>query len=200
MKNTTLSFYENHALQFYHDTINVDMTDIYQPFLHNLPKDALHILDVGCGSGRDSRYFGDLGYYVTAIDGSQNLIDLAKNANTPHIDWLCLNFDEIYQQAWQGKFSGIWACASLLHIPFDHLVNLINTLLNLLIENGIIYLSFKYGDQDRLKDGRYFCDMNDKRWSDINNHLNAQTIKTWITRDNRKDRSEQWFNAILKKV
>lgn len=193
----TLDFYQTHAKDFFSQTINVDMQNVYQPFLEYLLDGTQKILDVGCGSGRDSVFFASQGFDVTAIDGSQNLIDLAKQAN-PSIDWQCLTFDEIKNQQWQNRFTGIWACASLLHLPFNDLPTVINDLIQLLKPNGILYASFKYGNSEREKDGRFFCDMNEQRWQLIETQLkSAKTLNLWQTVDNRVDRQEIWFNALL---
>lgn len=80
-------------------------------FLPYLPASA-HILDLGCGSGRDSAYFSSLGYEVTAVDGSA---ELCKRVTEKYgIDAYCLRFEEI---EFTSRFDAIWASASLLHIP-----------------------------------------------------------------------------------
>lgn len=195
----TLNYYQTHAQDFFNQTIAVDMQNLYQPFLDNLPKGKQRILDVGCGSGRDSVFFANQGFDVTAIDGSQNLIELAKQT-TPNIDWQCLTFDEIKNQDWQNQFTGIWACASLLHLPFNDLPMVINDLIRLLKPNGIFYVSFKYGDSERGKDGRFFCDMNEQRWQIVFSQLeNTVLIQRWKTKDRRVDREDIWFNCLFKK-
>ncbi|ATW70734.1 SAM-dependent methyltransferase [Moraxella osloensis] len=198
----TLDYYQRNAKDFFSQTINVDMQNVYQPFLEYLPKPHLanqqKILDVGCGSGRDSVFFANQGFEVVAIDGSQNVIDLAKQTDT-RIDWQCLRFDEIAKQSWQNQFTGIWACASLLHVPFDDLTKLLNDLIRCLKSDGILYASFKYGDSEREKDGRFFCDINEQRWQLIEEQLDsAKALKLWQTVDNRVDRQETWWNVLLK--
>ena len=200
----TLDYYQRNAKEFFSQTINVDMQNVYQPFLEYLPKTHLSnqqkILDVGCGSGRDSVFFANQGFEVVAIDGSQNVIDLAKQTDT-RIDWQCLRFDEIAKQSWQNQFTGIWACASLLHVPFDDLPKLLNDLIRCLKSDGILYASFKYGDSEREKDGRFFCDINEQRWQLIEEQLDsAKALKLWQTVDNRVDRQEIWWNVILLKL
>jgi len=196
----TLDYYQRNAKEFFSQTINVDMQNVYQPFLEYLPKAHLSnqqkILDVGCGSGRDSVFFANQGFEVVAIDGSQNVIDLAKQTDT-RIDWQCLRFHEIAKQSLQNHFTGIWACASLLHVPFDELPKLLNDLILCIKSDGILYASFKYGDAEREKDGRFFCDMNEQRWKLIEEQLDsAKPVMIWQTLDNRVDRQEIWWNIL----
>ena len=196
----TLEYYQRNAKEFFSQTINVDMQNVYHPFLEYLPKAHLSnqqkILDVGCGSGRDSVFFANQGFEVIAIDGSKSLIELAQQTDT-RIDWQCLRFDEIAKQSWQNQFTGIWACASLLHMPFDDLTKLLNDLIRCLKSDGILYASFKYGDSEREKDGRFFCDMNEQRWQLIEEQLDStKALKLWQTLDNRVDRQETWWNIL----
>ena len=198
----TLDYYQRNAKDFFSQTINVDMQNVYQPFLEYLPKPHLanqqKILDVGCGSGRDSVFFANQGFQVVAIDGSKSLIELAQQTDT-RIDWQCLRFDEIAKQSWQNQFTGIWACASLLHVPFDDLPMILNDLLSCLRPTGILYASFKYGDNEREKDGRFFCDINEQRWQIIGEQLDsAKALKLWQTVDNRMDKRDIWWNVLLK--
>ena len=198
----TLDYYQRNAKNFFSQTINVDMQNVYQPFLEYLPKTQLSnqqkILDVGCGSGRDSVFFANQGFEVVAIDGSQNVIDLAKQTDT-RIDWQCLRFHEIAKKSWQNQFTGIWACASLLHVPFEELSKILNDLLSCLRPTGILYASFKYGDNEREKDGRFFCDINEQRWQLIGEQLDsAKPVMIWQTLDNRIDRQEIWWNVLTK--
>ena len=198
----TLDYYQRNAKDFFSQTINVDMQNVYQPFLEYLPKPHLSnqqkILDVGCGSGRDSVFFANQGFQVVAIDGSKSLIELAQQTDT-RIDWQCLRFDEIAKQSWQNQFTGIWACASLLHMPFDDLTKLLNDLIRCLKSDGILYASFKYGDSEREKDGRFFCDINEQRWQLIEEQLDsAKALKLWQTVDNRMDKRDIWWNVLLK--
>lgn len=197
---TTLDYYQTYAKDFFSQTINVDMQNVYQPFLEYLPKPHLSnqqkILDVGCGSGRDSVFFANQGFEVVAIDGSKSLIELAQQTDT-RIDWQCLRFDEIAKQSWQNQFTGIWACASLLHVPFEGLPKLLNDLILCIKSDGILYASFKYGDSEREKDGRFFCDINEQRWQLIGEQLDsAKPVMIWQTIDNRVDRQEIWWNIL----
>lgn len=203
----TLEYYNHHAQSFIEQTLNVEMLPLYQRFVAKLPSaeqslichPTPHLLDLGCGSGRDALYFANLGFKITAIDGSHQMINLAKALHQQNnIDWQCYSFAEVTAAYQACSFAGIWACASLLHVPFNQLATLIEQLLSLLIADGVFYASFKYGDAEHVKDGRFFCDMNEKRWQDIIGNIN-QDIKyeTWITLDNRPDNTTEWFNVLV---
>src|SRR5579864_8513390 len=73
---STLDYYDAHALEYFESTAGLDLHELYEPFLRELPPRA-HILDAGCGSGRDTKAFLDRGYRVTSIDGSPALAHLA---------------------------------------------------------------------------------------------------------------------------
>ncbi|SCJ99810.1 tellurite resistance protein TehB [uncultured Clostridium sp.] len=151
MKNTTLDFYNSNYNDYYNNTVSVDLSKIYLEFTKILPK-AASILDLGCGSGRDSLYFKNEGYKVTAIDGSEKLAELASNLIEQ--DVIVSKFEELEIK---DRFGGIWACASLLHLDYVELEKLLIKLEAALVNNGILYMSFKYGSTEFIDDkGRYF--------------------------------------------
>jgi 2-polyprenyl-3-methyl-5-hydroxy-6-metoxy-1,4-benzoquinol methylase len=102
---STIDYYNENAESFFSDTISVDMTALYEPFLNLLPENA-HILDAGCGSGRDSLYFLRNGYKVTAIDASEKLSELASKLLKQTV--LNIGFQEMEIE---NEFDGIWASA-----------------------------------------------------------------------------------------
>lgn len=190
--DSTLRYYENHAEQFCQDTLNVDMSALYDHFLPNLPDGAL-ILDAGCGSGRDSKAFKDRGYRVVAFDASLALVERAR-AHTG-LPVAHRTFTEINETA---SYDGIWACASLLHIPEADLVSSFQRLWNALKPGGTFYLSFKYGDAERTQAARHFTDANETRLAKwLETITDIADVKTWITPDQRPGRNEQWLNALL---
>ena len=166
---STLNYYDENAVEFACQTVSIDMHDLYELFINQLPqRDTQCILDVGCGSGRDANYFAKQGYEVTAIDASAELIQWAERHHmSSKIDWHHLDFSGIEKQPWANKFTGIWACASLLHVPFLELPCIIELLLETLTDEGVMYLSFKYGEGERVDEERFFCDMDELRWKTI---------------------------------
>lgn len=97
-------------------------------------------------------------------------------------------------------YDGIWACASLLHCERTRLKEVIGKLLSALKPNGVLYMSFKYGDSDREKDGRQFTDLNEEQAEALRKQFNhVQQIKQWVTIDQRPERQEKWLNLLWKK-
>lgn len=204
--NSTLDFYNRHADAYIKQTRQVDMHALYDAFVRQLPTDIKmpqHILDVGCGSGRDSFWFSNkLAMNVTAIDGSLELIKRNQAYySISNIDWRYLKFEDIKHQGWQNQFTGIWACASLLHVPFNELPNMIVSLLDTLVPGGTMYASFKYGDSERWDGDRFFCDMNENRFIEVLQQINLNNLvyETWITADQQGGRDIDWFNILLRK-
>lgn len=201
-KDRTLSYYNDQASVYYQQTCAVNLEEIYSQFINRLTFESdLNILDVGCGSGRDSLYFASLGFTVTAVDGSAKLLNLAKKNCEHDINWLHLSFTDIANQDWINHFIGIWACASLLHLPFKELPDVLNVLVAALKTGGVIYLSFKYGDSERLEGDRLFCDMNGSRVEQLLTKIPSVTlVKSWQSYDKRYDNSTIWLNAIIIKT
>jgi SAM-dependent methyltransferase len=150
------NYYEIHAENFIKSTFDVDMSALYDRFLKYLKPNS-KILDVGCGSGRDSLAFKKMGHIVTAFDASPAMVSIAsKNLSQPvlHCAFQDISFDE--------EFDAAWACASLLHVPLNELPAVLSKLFSALIQGGILYMSFKYGNGERVaEDGRSFTDFNE---------------------------------------
>jgi len=198
----TLNYYDENAVEFVCQTLSIDMHDLYELFINQLPqRDTQCILDVGCGSGRDANYFAKQGYEVTAIDASAELIQWARQHHmSSRITWVHLDFSSIEKQAWENKFTGIWACASLLHVPFLELPCIIESLLETLTDDGVMYLSFKYGEGERIDNERFFCNVNESRWTTIVANI-PQVIEydIWLSADKRADCKDAWFNVMIKR-
>lgn len=192
LKANTTMYYNTYAEDFAQNTLSVDMSALYQRFLPLIPPSG-HLLDAGCGSGRDAKYFQSLGYEVSAFDASSELAQMASN-------YLNINVDVLTFQTFKESnvFDVIWCCASLLHVPKVELMDAISRLRRALKQHGVLYMSFKYGDEERVKEGRFFCDQNEQT---INQYLAGFDVKDmWITGDQREGRSsEQWLNVIVEK-
>lgn len=114
-------------------------------FIQNLK--GKNILDVGCGPGRDAKYFCEHGFDVTGIDLALNFVEMASR-NVPgakflQMDMADLDFDD-------DEFDGVWACASFLHIPKKQAKDVLSGFFRVLKPGGLLFLSVKQGDGEKL--------------------------------------------------
>jgi 2-polyprenyl-3-methyl-5-hydroxy-6-metoxy-1,4-benzoquinol methylase len=186
-------YYDTHEREFDDGTADLDMSALYGPFLKHVRAGG-RILDAGCGGGRDSKNFIAMGFAVTAFDASDAMCRLASRRAGIHVQRL--RFQDV---AWQNQFDGIWACASLLHVPEAELPTVLRRLAIALAPGGALFASFKRGLGERLAaDGRRFTDQtSDSVAALINGHTGLKLVRVWETADVRPDRADQhWVNLI----
>lgn len=191
----TIDYYNQNAKNFIENTQNVDMHLAQDKFLQLLDSQS-SILDFGCGSGRDTKYFLEKGYHVTATDGSAELCKLASAFTGIEVkEMLFQELDDI------NKYDGIWACSSILHLPKKELFPVLRKMCIALKSAGVIYSSFKYGDFEGERNGRYFTDFTEDTFRDFIKDISELTIEDhWITSDVRPGRgNEKWLNLIIRK-
>lgn len=188
----TVQYYEDNAEQFAQDTLHVDMSPLHERFLAQLPP-ASRILDAGCGAGRDAAVFLQLGYQVEAFDASPKLVKIAKETSGIHVQLSTfLNFTS------DRPFAGIWACASLLHVPARNMSATLKHMAELLEPKGVMYVSFKYGEGETHHNGRHFTNCTEERLAEFLEDTGLSIYETWISADQRPERAdEQWLNALL---
>ena len=194
--NKTLSYYNTNTSSFVESTQSVQMTEACSRFTAKLPTSSI-ILDFGCGSGRDTKYFLEHGYLVEAIDGSEELCKVASAYTGITVKkQLFTELSEVQ------KYDAIWACSSILHASSDELVIIIKKIWTALKDNGLFYTSFKYGTFEGERNGRYFTDMTEGSLSALLTKVTGFNIEEqWITSDVRPGREEEkWLNVILKKI
>lgn len=190
--NKTLRYYNETAKEFVQGTVDADLSRLHRRFLKLLPIGA-HILDLGCGSGRDAKAFLDAGYQVTAMDGAEACCVLAKGyIGQPVLNKTFAELDFV------ADFDGIWACASLLHVPFGELTEIFEKIAKALKPGGFFYASFKYGDFEGERNGRYFTDLDEKRLAALLKPVKElKIVETFVTGDVREGRDgEKWLNLI----
>lgn len=191
----TIDYYNVNAKNFRDTTVFVKFENTQKRFLDKLPARA-RILDFGCGSGRDTKYFLGQGYQVDAIDGSVELCKLASEYTG--IEVKNMFFQDLSDVE---KYDGIWACSSILHLPVHELVDVMRKMVAALQNNGIIYTSFKYGTFSGERNGRYFTDMTEETFEEFLRQIKGLELEEqWMTADARPERGEEkWLNLILRK-
>ena len=211
------NYYDEHSNEYAELTVKADMSKQYAKFMAYLPTDA-SILDAGCGSGRDSLFFMKKGYAVTMLDASAGMCKCAEKLTGQKA--LCMKFDEI---EFADRFDGIWACASLLHVPEKELDNIFVKFWRALKDNSILYASWKYGEEEHYDGERFYCDMTEDKLKNVlaraktTRRLQDATclsgahdcesdanlfdcLDCWVEEDALPlGREQKWLNVVLRK-
>jgi SAM-dependent methyltransferase len=193
IERETADYYQTEAQRFVDATADVDMGPLYRHFLPRLPHPA-DILDVGCGSGRDSLFFQQQGHRVSAIDASPQIAAIVQRETS-----LTVTVQRVQDISFQHEFDGIWASASLLHVPQAELPEVFERLARALRTTGLLYCSFKYGHGEHQRQGRWFTDMDEKGLLGLLEPVDGLTAgEVWVSADRRPGREhERWLNAVL---
>ena len=191
----TIDYYNNNAKAFNDSTVGVEFYEMQDKFLGNI-SGGKRILDFGCGSGRDTKYFLSKGYDVDATDGSTEMCRLAGELTGIEVKQMM--FDELSAV---DKYDGIWACSSILHLNKTDLKDVMIKMAAAVKDTGIIYTSFKYGEFSGERNGRFFTDFTTESFRDFIKDIPSLEIREeWITGDVRPGRgNEKWLNLIIQK-
>ncbi len=191
--NDTVEYYNRNAGEFVAGTIHADVSEIRDRFLSYV-KTQGRILDAGCGSGRDALAFSKAGYQVEAFDASPELCKRASEMLGFPVE--CKRFEDM---TGGPQYDGIWACASLLHVREQDMKDVMHRLKGLLNPGGILYASFKEGETERVKDGRFFHDMTEESCKALFEEAGFSVLELFTSRDVREDHpGEAWVNIIVK--
>lgn len=195
LMDKTKEYYNIYAKEFIKNTENSNMEEIYCVFESYL-QPFCSLLDLGCGSGRDSVYFKTKGYKLTSIDYSQNICNEVKKSKK--IDVLCVDMRSL---EFTNSFHAIWACASFLHLSHNDFLNVLNRCYNALKENGIIYFSLKEGSGEKIINQRFFSFYTKDSLKILIDVQKFEIKRIWKTLDVRPNqRKTVWINVILRKI
>lgn len=192
----TINYYDINSQSYYEEwngkfVQNYDFDSVPDTFLNYLKPNS-YVLDFGCGSGRDSIYFKKKNYRVKAVDGSLKMCELASKVLGDPVEQM--NFLDL---DYENEFDGIFACASLLHLNDEDLINCLKKIVTALKDNGILYISFKYGDGTRIKEGRFFNDMTEEKFQEIYSQVpELEFVKVFSNAQYENHR--EFINFILK--
>lgn len=192
--NDTKQYYQDNAQAFFDSTVNANMSAHYEHFLKYVPEHG-RILDFGCGSGRDTKAFIQKGYLVDACDGSSEMCRLASELC--NIQVRCMDFTDLNDV---NKYDAIWACASLLHVAKTQLPAVLIKMRDALVNGGVMYISFKHGDYEGERNGRFFLDLTPETFSNLISSIpGLVVVEDWFTEDVRPENSTRWYNVIVQK-
>jgi len=148
----TIRHYDDHAEAFWAGTKDHDVSQNIEAFLSALPKGKpLNILDFGCGPGRDLQHFKSLGHHPIGLDGSKTFCKMATEFSgcpTLNQTFTTLSLPTEY-------FDGVFANASMFHVPSTHLLAVLKTLHHCLRPNGVLFTSNPRGNAEGWQGQRY---------------------------------------------
>jgi SAM-dependent methyltransferase len=190
-----VAYYDAHAGEFQAQTADLDLEHVFARFLPHLPPGGA-ILEAGCGAGRDARRLAARGYRVEAFDASPAMVRLARaHAGVPVrvLDFTAMDYPP--------RFHGVFANASLLHLPPAALPGALEAVARALVPGGVLYAGLKHGSGHWTRQGLPF-------WAHDEAALAAllappgplRLVETWTTPDLRPGRENQtWLHCIAKK-
>lgn len=195
MIDKNVDYYNRNADSFFEGSINADMSVVRARFLSYVPAGG-RILDAGCGSGRDSKVFMEAGYDVVSFDASEEMCKRASEYIGREVK--NMRFEEM---SFANEFDGIWACASLLHVAFEKLLEIVKKLHEALRTNGAVYASFKYGEGTKIRGDRVFSDFTEESVIPLFENAGFKIVSNVVGTDSRPGREdEKWVNVICVKL
>ena len=193
MDGRTRKYYSDNAEEYFRETVNSFVTQAAEEFLSHIPPKG-RILDCGCGSGRDTKYFLDNGYDTDAIDASPELCRIASEYTDHPV--VCMDYNALDKTE---AYDGIWAQASLLHERRENLTSLFSVLARALRKGGVLYCSFREGKKDGREGGRWYTNMTEESIRFII-PTSLSPLKVWYSSDVRPGFSHRWINILLAKT
>ncbi len=194
-KEQTIQFYDNHTEEFASTANNVNMLRNYEHFLKYVPKGG-SIVDMGCGSGRDLKYFAEAGYAASGVDASEGMCKVAHSySGCPVVCCDALSW------APESKIDAIWANGSLLHLKVDEIVSFLKTKMDYLKPDGVIYFSMKAGISEGFdQTGRYFTPFSESIIDSVLAEGRIKVIERWTETDSLGREGFHWEAIILGKT
>jgi SAM-dependent methyltransferase len=195
-EDSTIDFYDQHAAEYFDRTATADLSSLYERFVRHL-KPGAAVLDVGAGSGRDMKALKARGFRLLGIDASCKLAECASEFSGA----ICepIRFDQI---RFRNRFDGIWACASLLHVPKRSMPDVLHKLFVSLKRNGVLFVSLRHGDGESVSsDGRFFAYCRSGELRSFIENAGFWIDDLWTSADRLPSReSIEWINVIAHKI
>ena len=191
MDPETRAYYDGNSRGYSDSTMGNDLSDTMSRFLGHMRQGG-RILDLGCGSGRDTKTLMSKGYDVVPVDGSEGMCRVAsENLGMPvrRLDFSDLDYVK--------EFDGGWACASLLHVPSEELPRTIMNIHRSLRSDGVLFANFKEGVYGGMRDGRHYTDMTEGRLAELLESKGMVPIEIWTSVD---PRGVRWTNSVSRKA
>lgn len=159
---TTIGHYDQAAARYWEGTRDHDVSQNIAALIAAIEGEPPYaVLDFGCGPGRDLMQFGALGHRAVGLDGSAELVAMARahsGCEVLHQDFLALDLPP-------ARFDGVFANASLFHVPSAALSRVLAALAATLKPRGVLFCSNPRGDnREGMNGDRYGCYLDLETW------------------------------------
>ena len=193
----TLAHYNDTADAFWESTRDHDVSQNVYALLSHLEPGPCRILDLGCGPGRDLRAFRDLGHEAVGLDGAVRFVDMARHrtgCEVLHQDFLALDLPA-------ARFHGVFANASLFHVPAQELPRVLGELRATLLPHGVLFSSNPHGrNEEGWRGGRYGTYLDALAWRAVVTAAGFVELEHYY-RPHGLPRSQQpWLATVWRKA
>jgi len=170
------------------------MAGNYERFLKYVPKGG-YIVDMGCGSGRDLKFFSESGYVASGVDASEVMCDVAsEHSGCPVVCCDALSWNP------EKKCDAIWANGSLLHLKKHEIITFLKTKSDYIKVGGILYFSMKAGIPEGYDEkGRYFTPFSESIVDAALEDGKLKIQERWTETDSLGRKGFYWEAIILRK-
>ncbi len=194
----TLNHYDQRAEIFWRDTRDHDVSQNIEALLQSLSgSPPLRILDFGCGPGRDLKVFKELGHEAIGIDGSARFAEMARSfsgCEVWHQDFLNLDLPAEH-------FDGIFANASLFHLPSQGLPRVLRQLFTTLKPDGVLFSSNPRGENEEGWSGeRYGCYYDWPRWKELITNAGFVEVRHYYRPPGLPREQQPWLASLWRKL
>lgn len=197
LSESTIAYYNSVADQFWAGTQDHDVDENRKALIEHMPGAPPHdILDFGCGPGRDLLAFRELGHRVVGLDGSERFVAMAaaySECEVWHQDFLSLRLPE-------GRFDGVFANASLFHIPSRRLPQILKVLYDALRPQGILFCSNPRGnDEEGVFEQRYGVYYSYETWTTLLVDAQFSEVRHYYRPSNKPREQQRWLASVWRK-
>lgn len=193
----TLADYDAQADAFWAGTRDHDVTQNIAALLRHIEATPPYtILDFGCGPGRDLKTFSDMGHLAIGLDGSARFAEMARAYSGCEVwqqDFLMLELPA-------GMFDGIFANATLFHVPTQELPRVLEQLRAALKPGGVLFSSNPRGqNQEGWNGTRYGAYHDEQRWRDLMTMAGLIELEHYYRPEGLPREQQPWFASVWRR-
>ena len=197
ISDITIGHYDRMAEPYWNGTRDHDVSQNYAALLDAIEREPpCSILDLGCGPGRDLGYFKSLGHAAVGLEGSKELVEMARRysgCEVLHQDFIALELPE-------SRFDGVFANASLFHVPSQELARVIRELHASLKPRGVLFCSNPRGNNEEGFSGdRYSCFFDLDTWRDYVTAAGFVEVKHYYRPPGLPRDKQPWLATVWRK-